>query len=351
MAIRRIAAGSLVVSCGVKPEDVARIPGYDTSMLTTHDGVLASRIRSGLTCVIPAASVQHATSVLEKAQTESKPGLVLAGSVNAAKQLEKDFPNSEILVTENHIEFIGDTNDITHLSGVKVLISDVHNSWRTLNEMVTTAVETHGEDVLLISVGDLFNKGGRDVGTAAINMIETVSELVETGRMIAIKGNHEHQICKLLRDGSEAKGVSRRTVDAIRTAENADSLIAKAVSLIDPMPLWLRVDETTIATHAGWRPELQKDQAAGSRRRFQETCLWGGRGSWQDEYQGEDLVVVGHVTKEEPTLEGNILHIDTGLHTGGTLTGYVAGSNPIEKTSYISISLHRKDRKQELLAV
>ncbi len=93
-----------------------------------------------------------------------------------------------------------------------------------------------------------------------------------------------------------------------------------------------------------------EESSNNAQRKFAETCLWGGSGKWIEEYDGDDLVVVGHLIQDSPTFSDRVLRIDTGLYKGGTLTGYVVGNDPSDKRSFVSVPLHRKDRREELLA-
>ncbi|MCP4792069.1 MAG: hypothetical protein GY882_01840 [Actinomycetia bacterium] len=348
MAVRRIPAGGLVVSCGLNIDEVAGIPGYDQEMICAHEGVLAARLRSGLTSVVAASDVVHARDLVSQATQAHRSAVVLTheGGFDA---LSDKIGTADLAVAGN-VEMVGDTNDISHLTGPKVLVGDVHNSWRTLDRLIDAAVVAHGDDTLIVSVGDLLNKGGRYQGLAALETIERVTQLINSGRMVAIKGNHEYQVGKVLRNGSETKGFSGRTVAAIRSHADADALAASTIALIDAMPSWLRIDENTVATHAGWRPHLLNADSARQRRHFEATCQWGGSGSWVNEYDGDDLVVVGHIPQDAARFDGRILWIDTGTYLGGPLSGYVAGSDPTDGTSFLSVDPHVDDLRSDALA-
>ena len=154
----------------------------------------------------------------------------------------------------------------------------------------------------LIFCGDVINRGPQIGAT-----MERVWDLVEQGRAVWLKGNHEHDLVEALRLGSWRSEQGLAGCDTFRHL--GERRCRTWLERLDNLPLayW---GSGWVATHAGfdpitWRPDLSVRMAF-----------------WQA-YDGRfGEVVIGHTPGPELRKINGIVMVDTGACYGGDLTAY-----------------------------
>lgn len=179
------------------------------------------------------------------------------------------------------------------------LIGDVHGCADALQHLVARLPSVDR----LILCGDVINRGPQ-----IERAMDLAWSLVESGRAVWLKGNHEHKLTRALRAGSWASQADLAGCDTYRHL--GDQLCRHWLERLEQLPLayW---GEGWVATHAGfdpvtWQPDLSVRQP-----------FWDG----YDGRFGE--VIVGHTPAARVRRSANnIVTVDTGACYGGTLSAY-----------------------------
>ena len=257
--------------------------------------------------------------------------------------------------------------DLTNVTSPIVIFGDLHQCWRSYEDLKKAAYEKLGEGVLFVSAGDLFDKGG-STPSDVVRTAEVVMEDFANGDLIAVKGNHDVTLCRRLTraltgvfDPVENEirldtKMPHRTPRALLDA--GDTLALRTMRWLQAQPLFVRASSSTVVVHAAWDPDMAS--TSPSSRLFEETCLFGPRPpkgqprfdstgkavwiDWAQTYEGSDQVVHGHTGYDEPRIVGNVINVDTRCVEGNHLTGYVLGTIPDEPGSFISVPLNERDR-------
>lgn len=175
----------------------------------------------------------------------------------------------------------------------------------------------------IVFVGDFVDRG-----PASPDVLRIVMALVESGRALAVPGNHDAKFRRWLegRDVKLSHGLERTVA---QMASEGDSFRASARAFLLSLPhhLWLDGGRLVVA-HAGILQEMIGDDS-GRTRSF---CLYGDtdrerdesglvrRYHWAATYRGEAAVVYGHTPIGDVAWVNNTLCIDTGCCFGGSLT-------------------------------
>lgn len=193
---------------------------------------------------------------------------------------------------------------------------DISNAGRTVRVDIP-------EGRRLVFVGDLVDRGPRSP-----DVLRIVMAAVDTGRGLAVPGNHDIKFLRWL-SGKQVKishGLDR-TVEQFAGESPAFSAEVKEFFETLPYHLWLEGGAIAVA-HAGIR-EAMIGHVSGEIRSF---CLYGEtsgetdefglpiRYHWAAEYSGKTAIVYGHTPVPEAGWVNNTLCIDTGCCFGGKLT-------------------------------
>jgi serine/threonine protein phosphatase 1 len=178
------------------------------------------------------------------------------------------------------------------------VIGDVHGCADPLEQLLELLPAADR----LIFCGDAINRG-----PAIAAAMERIWGLVEQGRAVWLKGNHEQDLVAALRSGHWQGQPGLAGCDTYRHL--GDSLCRQWLERLDHLPLayW---GEGWVATHAGfdpstWQPDL--------RVRL---------GFWQH-YDGRfGDVVIGHTPGPHVRHLRQIVMVDTGACYGGQLSAY-----------------------------
>jgi len=347
----RVAAGSLVL---LTP-GVARSNSLPASFFATNQPVATARLRSGLTTIIAAGPLQ-AQSAVDYALSQGRPVCVLGDETDALSYADA-LARPVRIVSPDNVVFL--SSDLSDLDDPIVIFGDLHQCWRTYEEFKREAIKCHGENVLLVSVGDLFDKGGRD----ATDVIETARVLmrdVADGNLVIATGNHDATLATRLARHFSTPAIERssNTHRTVRALTNHSAAFAQSVMhWLQALPLFVRLAPDAVAVHASWNPELSV--SAPNSRQFKEACLYGprpaagesryderGRYVWVDwalDYQGPDRVYHGHHSDTQVRVNNNVVALDTGCSDGGVLTGILLGADPYNQASYLRVAAHESD--------
>jgi serine/threonine protein phosphatase 1 len=178
------------------------------------------------------------------------------------------------------------------------VIGDVHGCADSLEQLL----EPLPAGDRLIFCGDVINRG-----PAIASTMERIWGLVEQGRAVWLRGNHEQDLITALRRGHWQNERQLAGCDTFRHLGERACL--RWLSRLESLPLayW---GDGWVATHAGfdpetWRPDLRVRMAF-----------------WQH-YDGRfGEVVIGHTPGPHVRHLPHIVMVDTGACYGGDLTAY-----------------------------
>ncbi|MCC7349866.1 MAG: fructose-bisphosphatase class III [Phycisphaerales bacterium] len=206
------------------------------------------------------------------------------------------------------------------------VIGDVHGAGRELKHLIEVVIQPAPDDRIIL-VGDAFDRG-LDAGQ--------VWDLIQKYQMEMTLGNHEAKQIGFL-SGTRRKGLPPHYHYALRELEKRIPMDAY-LEWLGKLPRIIRIGEKCLVTHAGvclddpWR----EDDSANVYGHIVSQNVRGeiedGK-HWWDLYQGEVLVLYGHlVTGEDfkPRLRYqagsgalNSVGLDTAVVHGGPCTAWL----------------------------
>lgn len=242
------------------------------------------------------------------------------------------------------------------------VIGDVHGQYDALIELLTDLGYRHTDDGpvhrdgrLPVFVGDIVDKGPESLRT-----LRYVMRAHRAGLVLAVAGNHEIKLSKVLvnalrESGSSTGKLIRSLNEAAAAAKfglastlreivaDTDLLtggLLDVIRWIGELPNHLVLDESRIVVvHASMRPDLigadtfpsnnAKNRAEGlffygptNGERDPETGF-PVRLDWAGSWDSDTVVVHGHVVQDNGvTVRGNVVSVDTGAGEGLSLSAY-----------------------------
>jgi hypothetical protein len=226
--------------------------------------------------------------------------------------------------------------DARHITGPLAITGDLHNCAQTFFERLLPALGTDRElsnpDLLLVSVGDLHDKGGQPDG--GVELIRWWLWAVKTGRALLVDSNHNKALVRALLTGGPVRFGLKPTIDAINAQPDADQLKAEIVAAFSRLPSHLIFADTVVVHAAMTESRLGKSSA--ETRGF---ALYTRYSSSPWEWTGTQTLVHGHVVvdgvarrRAAPAADrpghvpGEVVAIDTGAYRGGGLTAYLSST-------------------------
>jgi protein phosphatase len=174
-----------------------------------------------------------------------------------------------------------------------------------------------------VFVGDFVDRGPDNVRTLLI-----VMAMVRSGSALAVPGNHDDKLLRALQ-GAPVKisnGLDRTLQELNAAGEEMQALVR---DFLGGLPSHLILDRgNLVVAHAG----LPQDLHGVDSPRARDVALFGTPTGQRDEYgikiladwahgyEGDALVVWGHLPVAEAVWVGNAIDIDTGCVHGGSLT-------------------------------
>lgn len=230
-----------------------------------------------------------------------------------------------------------------------VIVGDIHGCYYTLTEGLLPALGfdsdgNHPENLKLVSVGDLHDRGGiyglqsPDVtDSGAVKTLRWALEWTKKGSLDVVDSNHGKKVSRKLITGERADsdgklfghGVSD-TLKDIDLQPDAETLIPELIEFLQSRPSFARYSggptgEIIVAHAAVNHNFLNLEDLT---RKEKDYCIFPREFIWK----GSATVVVGHVvtegvkreryTRSDGSLAGEIIRIDTGAYDGGGLTAY-----------------------------
>jgi protein phosphatase len=174
-----------------------------------------------------------------------------------------------------------------------------------------------------VFVGDFVDRGPDSVRTLLV-----VMAMVHSGAALAVIGNHDDKLLRALRGAPvrTTDGLDRTLQELAAAGDDVQTLVR---DFLDGLPSHLVLDGgRLVVAHAGLPQELHGTDSPRTR----DTALYGtstGRRDqyglkilvdWSHAYQGDAVVVWGHLPAAEAVWVGNTIDIDTGCVHGGALT-------------------------------
>lgn len=232
-------------------------------------------------------------------------------------------------------ELMPETYDARGIStNQAVIVGDIHGCARTFFERLLPAAGTDkhlsNPDVLLISVGDIHDKGADPFGS--VELIRWWLHALRTGRALMTDSNHNRSLVRYL-TGHPMKvspGLAE-TLAAIDAQPDAEQLKADIVASFSRLPSHLVFDDLVVV-HAA----ITEDLIGANTARANGFMLYNNSARTPWTWTGSQTLVHGH----EPVAQvarrraapdparvghtpGEVINVDTGAYTGGQMAAYV----------------------------
>ncbi|HST05898.1 MAG TPA: metallophosphoesterase [Chloroflexia bacterium] len=208
------------------------------------------------------------------------------------------------------------------------IIGDVHGCYSELCALL--AALGHGEHAAdreparqLVFLGDLTDRGPDSVG-----VLRMVMGLVEEGRAICLRGNHDDKLARKLagRSVNVTHGLESTLVEL---AHEPPAFSRRVLSFLQSLESYYILDEgRLVVAHAGIKEGMIGEHSG----KIHAFTLYGDttgkfdahglpiRRDWAADYRGTATIVYGHTPVHAPGWVNNTINIDTGCVFGGSLT-------------------------------
>lgn len=221
-----------------------------------------------------------------------------------------------------------DGPDARHVRGNLAIIGDIHGCAETFFERLLPALGTDRDlsnpDIVLVSVGDLCDKGQHSV-----EVMRWWLWALRTGRALCVDSNHNAALLRALsRPELPVKRSQAQTVAQIDAEPDAEQLRADIIASFSRLPSHLVFPDHVVA-HAAMTQErlFATDE---STRNF---AMYTRNDATPWEWTGTQTLVHGHVIVGEPERRrsdvphsGEVVAIDTGAYEGGGLSAYLTAT-------------------------
>lgn len=215
-----------------------------------------------------------------------------------------------------------------------IVVGDVHGCFDEFFELVNTAEEKYGKDLIVFSVGDTIDRGDYNLKTLNYCM-----QLQKENRFYEVKSNHLDKFYRYLK-GNKVKisfGMQKTVDEFLKLSEKEkEKLRQEVISYYENLPLYIVINQNVVVCHAGIKDEYigKTDEKVKSFVLYgQTTGKYTEKGfperlDWTKERHlkpDSPKIVYGHVVYDEPYINNLCYGIDTGCVLGNKLTAY----NPI----------------------
>jgi predicted kinase len=214
-----------------------------------------------------------------------------------------------------------------------VVVGDLHGCARTFFDRFLPAVGTDADlsnpDVLVVSVGDVHDKGDP---AGSVELIRWWLRALRTGRALMVDSNHSRKLVKYLA-GHDVRisPAMAQTVAEIDAQPDAEQLRAQIIAQFGRLPSHLWFDDLVVV-HAGITEQLLGDTS--TRARSFMLYVRDAIRPWQ--WTGPQTLVHGHEPVPAPARRraepdpdrpghtpGEVIDVDTGAYLGDGLSWYV----------------------------
>jgi len=222
------------------------------------------------------------------------------------------------------------------------IVGDIHGCFDEFNELLQLAKQDcKRDDFLIVSVGDMINKGPKSLET-----MNLVMELRSKGLLVAVRGNHEEAVlreyfhkkksgnpnypdrCAYLKDFTQEDFDFLLELPYTITIPSLDAIIVHA-GLVPNVPL----DEQLFTDMAYMRNLITKTSILGPKTEASSKIDAGV--AWAGQWKGPPHIFFGHDARRGLQLLPGATGLDSGCLYGKQLTGVMIGAD--RKRSYISV--------------
>ena len=265
----------------------------------------------------------------------------------AGEPIDKIFHAKEI---KEPFEF--DNRDLHPNQNVDkaVIVGDIHGCLPELLALVQKLDAEGFGNRKIVFVGDFADRGPANAGT-----LELIADMVEQGRALAVKGNHDDKLLRYLKGANVKLGHGLQgTVNQIEGRPDSKELKEKLLKFLGGLPLYLTLDDgKLIVSHAGIDDNMIGQADNGAVRSF---CLYGKttgrkmengfpeRIDWAKERVITDIspmIVYGHHAAQNAYIINKTAMVDTGVCFGGNLSAYVyPEGNVVSVPAYAQYEIH-----------
>lgn len=225
--------------------------------------------------------------------------------------------------------------DLRHLPTPTAVIGDVHGCWHTLTTLLDTiGIDIHRGDDMIVSVGDLHDKGGVGLDTAdgpaaagSVQVLRWAMEQHANGRLVVVDSNHGQALVRRIASGKQAKPSVETTFEEIMAQADATTLAPAVHAFLSNLPVFARFQ-------GGPAGEIVVAHAAVAERLYRQKHLRPEEERFSVlarsfRWSGAATAVVGHIRTSAPArvrndAGGDLLRIDTGCgEPGGHLSAWL----------------------------
>lgn len=229
--------------------------------------------------------------------------------------------------------------DGRHLEGPFDVVGDVHGCRRELFELLdrlgyrhidSPDQVCHPQGRIPVLAGDTTDKGPDSIG-----VLRWLFAAHAAGRVLAVAGNHERKLGRLLRgETRNARGGAVVTARALEREPDAETLVPQLGCFLGRLPSHLILGGgRLVVAHAGLPAHLTGDtgKAATNHALFGDVRMFRrgrpARGDWTICYDGYHDVVHGHVSVPDVTVftthtGAQVVDVDTDCVGGGALSAW-----------------------------
>jgi hypothetical protein len=220
-----------------------------------------------------------------------------------------------------------------------LFVGDVHGCHDELDELLEKAGVYESDDIIVIFVGDVCNKGPKS--------IETVRLIRQLGSMAySVRGNHEQAVLYRLKQFDQMAKLPKN-YSWITELSPEERLFLERLPFTILIPLL-----NVIVVHAGLVPGVklpdQKPRSMINMRNYVHEKLSGSKNiddglRWGSQWPGPQFVIFGHDARRLLQKYRHAIGLDTGCLYGLKLTGYmlnVDDENPLQNGKFISVDAH-----------
>jgi len=234
-------------------------------------------------------------------------------------------------------ELLPEGPDARRITADLAIVGDIHGCAETFLDRLLPAVGTDrhlsNPDLLLVSVGDIHDKGQHSV-----EMIRWWLWALRTGRAVMTDSNHNKSLVRALtRADATIRGSLAATLAEIEAQPDAALLKAEIVAAFSRLPNHL-VFPNHVVAHAA----MTEDRLFRTDSKTRSFALYTRAPRTEWEWTGQQMLVHGHVIVDAPArrrapldparpghVPGEVLCIDTGAYSGGGLTALLSATGEL----------------------
>ena len=220
-----------------------------------------------------------------------------------------------------------------------LFVGDVHGCHDELKELLQKAGVFERDDIMVIFVGDVCNKGPQN--------IETIRLIRQLGsNALSVRGNHEQAVLYRLKQFEETGKVPKNY-------SWITELSAEEQLFLQQLPFTISIPSlNVVVVHGGLVPGVklldQRPHDMINMRNYVHEKLSGSQNiddglPWGSHWHGPQFVIFGHDARRRLQKYRHSIGLDTGCLYGLKLTGFmvnIADEYPLQNGQFISVNAH-----------